>query len=264
MKQKNFISKALCALLACAACTGVSAQQKEYPKQEQMRPGMSEYWTPQPKIVTPGEASERAAVSAPSDAIVLFDGKDLSAWESPKGEPARWIVKDGAFTVDKKTGDIQTKQKFENYQLHIEWRIPENITGTNQGRGNSGVFMQGQYEIQILDCYNNETYVNGQTGSVYKQTPPLVNAMRKPGEWNVYDIIYSAPIFKEDGTYRIPPYVTVIQNGVLLQNHTAILGTTEYIGFPKVVKHGAGPISLQSHGDPSPAISFRNVWIREL
>lgn len=124
--------------------------------------------------------------------------------------------------------------------------------------------LQDMYEIQVLDCYNNETYVNGQTGSVYKQTPPLANAMRKPGEWNVYDIIYSAPIFKEDGTYRVPPRVTVIQNGIVLQNNTTILGTTEYIGFPKVVKHGAGPIRLQSHGDPSEPISFRNIWIREM
>jgi hypothetical protein len=260
MKLKNFISKAQWAALACVTCASIHAQEKEYPKPEPMRPGMSEYWTPQPPIVRPGTA----AASAPSDAIVLFDGKDLSAWETPKGGPAQWTVHDGVFTVDKKTGDIQTKQKFENYQLHIEWQIPENITGTSQGRGNSGVFMQGLYEIQILDCYDNETYVNGQTGSVYKQTPPLANAMRKPGEWNVYDIIYSAPIFKEDGTYRIPPYVTVIQNGVLLQNHTAILGTTEYIGFPKVTKHGPGPLVLQSHGDPSPPISFRNIWIREL
>ncbi|MDR2388687.1 MAG: DUF1080 domain-containing protein [Tannerellaceae bacterium] len=259
MKKKSFISKALWATIACAACTGLNAQQKEYPKPEQMRPGMSEYWTPQPEVVTPGVAQ-----AAPSDAIVLFDGKDLSAWETPKGEPAQWTVHEGVFTVDKKTGDIQTRQKFENFQLHIEWQIPEQITGRGQARGNSGVYLQGLYEIQILDCYNNETYVNGQTGSVYKQTPPLVNVMRKPGEWNVYDIIYSAPIFKEDGAYRIPPYVTVLQNGVLLQNHTAILGTTEYIGFPRVVKHGPGPIILQSHGDPSPPISFRNIWIREL
>lgn len=264
MKQTHFIFKTLLVSLTAAACTGVNAQQKEYPKPEPMKPGMSEYWTPQPAIVTPGSARPDAFLSAPSDAIVLFDGKDLSAWESAKGGPAQWIVRNGAFTIDKKTGDIQTKQKFENFQLHIEWQIPENITGSSQVRGNSGVYLQGLYEIQILDCYNNETYVNGQTGSVYKQTPPLANAMRKPGEWNVYDIIYSAPVFRGDGAYRVPPYVTVIQNGVLLQNHTAILGTTEYIGFPKVSRHGAGPILLQSHGDPSPPISFRNIWIREL
>ena len=167
-------------------------------------------------------------------------------------------------TVDKSKGDIVTKQKFGSFQLHIEWCVPEGIQGESQGRGNSGVFLQDMYEVQILDCYHNETYVNGMTGSIYKQTPPLVNAMRKPGEWNVYDIIYTAPVFKEDGTYLYRPYVTVIQNGVVLQNHTEIMGTTEYIGFPRTVKHAEGPIRLQSHGDPSAPISFRNIWIREM
>jgi hypothetical protein len=265
MKYRILIVRTLVMGLACGTSLGAFAQeQKTYPKPEAMRPGMSEYWTPQPKIVEPGVAGPLAALSAPSDALVLFDGKDLAAWESVKGGPALWKVHDGVFTVDKQTGDIQTKQLFENFQLHIEWMIPENISGSSQSRGNSGVFLQGLYEIQVLDCYQNETYVNGQTGSIYKQTPPLANAMRKPGEWNVFDIIYSAPIFKEDGTYRVPPSVTVVQNGILLQNHTAILGTTEYIGFPRVVKHGAGPLILQSHGDPSPPISFRNIWIREL
>lgn len=261
MKKRNFAGKMMPVVLACAACISLSAQEKQYPQPEKMSPGMSEYWTPQPKVVTPGDITTN---SAPSDAIVLFDGKDLSAWENTKGEPAQWTVHDGVMTVNKKAGDIRTKQKFENYQLHLEWCVPENITGKNQARGNSGVFMQGLYEVQILDCYNNETYVNGQAGSIYKQTPPLANAMRKPGEWNVYDIIYSAPVFKEDGTYRVPPRITVIQNGIVLQNNTTILGTTEYIGFPKVIPHGAGPIILQSHGDPSEPISFRNIWLREL
>jgi len=262
--KKNILIKAGLLALACTTCTNVFAQEKEYPKPEQMRPGMSEFWTPQPKVVTPGTSNANAFLSAPSDAIVLFDGQNLSAWESTNGDDAKWEVKDGVFTVVKSTGDIQTKQKFNSFQLHIEWRIPENITGESQGRGNSGVFLQGMYEIQILDNYNNETYVNGQVGSVYKQTPPLANAMRKPGEWNVYDIIYNAPVFKEDGTYRVPPRVTVIQNGVVLQDNTTILGTTEYIGFPQVKEHGAGPIILQSHGDPSEPISFRNIWLREL
>lgn len=261
MNKKSFTMKAALAAVACTACVGSMHAQKQYPEREKMTAAMSEYWTPQPKIVTPGDIKKN---TAPSDAIVLFDGKDLSAWESAKGGPAQWDVSGGVFTVNKEAGDIQTKQKFNDYQLHIEWRVPKNISGTSQGRGNSGVFMQGQYEVQVLDCYNNETYVNGQTGSVYKQTPPLANAMRKPGEWNVYDIIYTAPIFKEDGTYRTPPRITIIQNGIVLQNNTTILGTTEYIGFPKVVKHGDGPIVLQSHGDPSEPISFRNVWLREL
>ena len=237
--------------------------QTNYPQPEPMRPGMSEFWLPQPKVVTPGDIRTN---SAPSDAIVLFDGKDLSAWESTRGNrPAEWVVNnDGTFTVNKRSGDIQTKQAFENFQLHIEWFVPANITGESQGRGNSGVFLQGKYEVQILDSYQNATYSNGQAASIYKQTRPLVNAMRKPGEWNVYDIIYQAPVFKEDGTYRIPPTVTVIHNGIVVQNNTTILGTTEYIGFPKVAKHGTGPIVLQSHGDPSEPISFRNIWIREL
>lgn len=263
MLKENLMTKAGLLALACTVCGTISAQ-KEYPKPEKMTPGMSEYWTPQPKVVTPGEPNTNAALSAPSDAVVLFDGKDLSSWESAKSGEAKWKVENGAFTVVKGTGDIQTKQKFDDFQLHIEWRIPADITGKSQARGNSGIFLQGMYEIQVLDCYNSETYVNGQTGSVYKQTPPLANAMRKPGEWNVYDIIYTAPVFKEDGTYRTPPRVTVIQNGIVLQNNTTILGTTEYIGFPQVKKHGAGPIILQDHGDPSEPISFRNIWIREL
>lgn len=245
----------------CAVTVSNAQEAKTYPQQEPMRPGMSEYWTPQPEIVTPGNY---ALQGAPSDAIILFDGKDLSQWESARGGEAKWDVHDGVFTVNKRAGDIQTKEKFGSYQLHIEWYIPTNISGESQSRGNSGVYMQGKYEIQIMDSYQNETYVNGQAGSIYKQTPPLKNAMRKPGEWNVFDIIYTAPVYKEDGSYLYRPYVTVIHNGVLVQNHTEILGTTEYIGFPKVAAEGDGPILLQAHGDPSAPISFRNIWIRKL
>jgi len=239
----------------------LQAQQKTYPEPMPMKPEMSEYWIPQPKVITPGN---QATASAPSDAIVLFDGKDLSQWQSPNGGEAGWRVHDGVMTVDKQKGDIQTRQNFGSYQLHIEWMIPKGIEGTSQARGNSGVYMQGKYEVQVLDCYKNETYVNGMTGSIYKQTPPLANVMRKPGEWNVYDIIYTAPVFNADGTYKYRPRITLLQNGVVLQNNTEILGTTEYIGFPKTVKHGNGPILLQSHGDPSAPISFRNIWIRPL
>lgn len=242
-----------------ASCA--QAQDKKYPEPEAMRPGMTEFWTPQRKVVTPGNIQTN---SAPSDAIILFDGKDLSAWHNGKDEPAGWTVKNGIVTVDKTKGDIVTRQKFGSYQLHLEWCVPTNIDGEGQGRGNSGVYMQDMYEVQILDCYNNETYINGMTGSIYKQTPPQVNAMRKPGEWNVYDIIYTAPVFKEDGTYLYRPRITLLHNGVVLQNNTEILGTTEYIGIPRVVPHGDGPIRLQMHGDPSKPISFRNIWIREL
>lgn len=237
--------------------------QKKYPGRAPMTHEMTEYWSPQPPVVTPGKTPEKP-VEAPSDAIILFDGKDLSKWENSKGETAGWTVHDGVFTVKKGTGDIYTKQKFNDFQLHLEWRVPVGIKGESQFRGNSGVFLQGMYEIQILDCYQNETYVNGQTGSIYKQTPPLANAMSKPGEWNTYDIIYTAPTFKKDGTYRTPPRVTLLQNGVLLQNNTIIQGTTPYVGFPEVIKHENGPIGLQDHGDDSAPISFRNIWIREL
>ncbi len=257
--MKKTVTLTLAALVCSIAANAQDA--KKYPDPEPMRPAMSEYWTPQPKVVTPGKYSP---TEVPSDAIVLFNGKDLSAWRHDNGQDAQWTVKDGVMTVDKSKGDIVTKQPFGSFQLHLEWRVPEGIEGTSQARGNSGVFLQDKYEVQILDCYNNETYVNGMTGSLYKQTPPLVNAMRKPGEWNVYDIIYTAPVFKEDGTYLYRPYVTVIQNGVLLQNHTEILGTTEFIGFPRTVVHGDGPIRLQSHGDPSAPISSRNIWIRPL
>ena len=256
MKKNQIL---LAAALICAA--SLSAQEKKYPEPEAMKPGMTEFWTPQPKVVTPGDIKTN---TAPSDAIVLFDGKDLSKWQNSKGEAADWIVKNGIMTVDKSKGDILTRQKFGSFQLHIEWCVPSDIQGESQARGNSGIFLQDMYEVQILDCYKNETYMNGMTGSIYKQTPPLVNAMRKPGEWNVYDIIYTAPVFKEDGTYLYPPFVTVIQNGIVLQNHTQIRGTTEYIGHPQVRKHGDGPIRLQMHGDPSKAISFRNIWIRPM
>jgi hypothetical protein len=255
------MKKLIFSALALTIAVSASAQQPQQQDPNRMRPGMTEFYTPVPPIVTPGNIMTN---SAPSDAIVLFDGKDLSAWQSANGGPAEWDVHDGVFTVNKKKGDIQTRESFESFQLHIEWCVPENITGTSQARGNSGIFLQGMYEIQVLDCYKNETYANGQTGSVYKQVIPLANAMRKPGEWNVYDIIYSAPVFNEDGTYKVAPTVTVIHNGIVLLNHFTIRGTTEYIGHPQVRPHGDGPIRLQMHGDPSEAISFRNIWIREM
>ena len=252
--MRKFLFTAIALILAVTA----SAQEKKYPETPEMSPAMTEFWLPQPKVVTPGDF---ATNTAPSDAIVLFDGKDLSAWESSDGGEARWDVHDGVFTVKAGTGGIQTKDVFGSFQLHIEWSSPTVIQGEGQGRGNSGVFLQGIYEVQILDCYNNETYSNGQTGSIYKQATPLANVMRKPGEWNTYDIIYSAPVFNEDGTYRVAPTVTVIHNGVVIINHYTIRGTTEYIGHPRVIPHEDGPISLQDHGNP---VSFRNIWLREL
>jgi hypothetical protein len=237
-----------------------------------MRPEMTEYWEPVPKKVDPGPYT--TMVQAPSDAIVLFDGKDLSSWKSRDGTAAKWKVEDGVITVVKGTGDITTRQKFGDYQLHIEWKIPEDIQGESQARGNSGIFLQDLsddlkipaywYEVQVLDNYDNATYVNGQAGSIYKQNAPLVNAMRKPGEWNVYDISYTAPRFNDDGSLFSPARVTVIHNGIIVQNNFEIRGHTAYIGHPKyLAPHGKAPISLQDHGDPSKAISFRNIWLRE-
>lgn len=229
------------------------------PEPMKMKPEMTEIWDPEIRVVTPGETP----ANAPSDAIVLFDGTNLNEWTNGKGEPAEWVVADGCVTVKKGTGTMKTKRQFSDYQLHIEWRTPAEVVGESQGRGNSGIFMQGIYEVQVLDNYNNRTYRNGQAGSIYKQHPPLVNVCKAPGVWQTYDIIYTAPRFNEDGTYFTPPVVTVLQNGVLVQNNVKMRGPTEYIGIPEytVKKHGPGSIELQDHGNP---VSYRNIWIREL
>ncbi len=240
-----------------AAARVLAQQPAETPK---MKPEMTEFWEPVPKVVTPGKSND----APPSDAVVLFDGKDLSRWKDKDGNAAKWEVKNGVFTVVKGTGDITTRQDFGDFQLHIEYRIPEEIQGQSQTRGNSGIFLQGRYELQVLDSYNNRTYSNGQAASIYKQNPPLVNAMRKPGEWNIYDVVYTAPRFKEDGTLFTPARVTVLHNGVLVQNNFEIKGGTEYMGLPTYKQHGKGPLRLQDHGDPSKPISFRNIWVREL
>jgi hypothetical protein len=235
----------------------VSAQTPEPMK---MRPEMTEIWDPEISVVTPGQTP----VDAPSDAIVLFDGTNLNEWVNRKGEAPEWTLADGCVTVKKDAGAIHTKRVFNDFQLHIEWRTPAEVVGESQGRGNSGIFMQGIYELQVLDNYNNRTYRNGQAGSIYKQHPPLVNACKAPGVWQVYDIIYTAPRFNEDGiTYFTPPTITVLQNGVLVQNNVKMRGPTEYIGIPEytVKKHGPGSIELQDHGNP---VSYRNIWIREL
>ena len=219
-----------------------------------------------PKIVTPGID----CTAPPSDAIILFDGKNLDEWVTAKDKsPARWTVGGGVVTVNKSAGDIETKRTFRNYQLHIEWKVPENITGSGQARGNSGVYLaapvpDGGYELQVLDSYKNSTYVNGQAGSIYKQGIPLVNPSRKPGEWQVYDVVWTAPVFNTDGSVRMPAYVTAFFNGVLVQNHFALKGETRYIGQPSYKQYDRAPILLQAHGDPSQPISFRNIWVREL
>jgi hypothetical protein len=233
----------------------------------QTRPEDTEVWKPQVPIVTPAPAPG----GAPSDATVLFDGGDLDQWVSTQDKsPAKWTVAGGVLTVDKARGNIETKRSFRDYQLHLEWRIPADITGGGQARGNSGVFLastglrdQG-YEVQIVDSYRNATYANGQAASVYKQHPPLANASRPPGEWQTYDIVWRAPAFGPDGVLASPATVTVLHNGVLVQDHAVLKGETVYIGKPAYKAHGPSPIKLQAHGDPSEPISFRNISVREL
>ena len=229
----------------------------------------TEFYTPVPNKVTAGKISSEA----PSDAVILFDGKNLDKWvmADDRTQSAKWKVADGILTVDKKTGNIETKQSFNNYQLHIEWRVPQNINGEGQLRGNSGLFLASigkgdlGYELQILDNFDNKTYTNGMAGSIYKQTTPLVNPSKKAGEWQTYDVIWTAPTFKADSTLNTPAKVTVLFNGVLVQNNFELKGPTQYVG-PAAYRqaHGASPVKLQAHGDKSEPVSFRNIWIREL
>lgn len=257
MKKKLFIS------LSFIASGIISAN-----AQQTMKPEDTEIYSPVPTVVTPG----KTCGDAPSDAIILFDGKDLSKWvlANDTTKQADWIVNKGIITVNKHSGNIQTKQSFMDYQLHIEWRIPTNIEGSGQARGNSGLFLASTgkgddgYEMQILDSYNNSTYVNGQAASIYKQYPPLVNANFPPGIWQSYDVIWTAPRFNEDGSLKSPARVTAFFNGILVQNNVELKGKTLYIGHPSYTKHGACPIKLQAHGDKSVPISFRNIWVRPL
>ena len=229
------------------------------PEPMKMKPEMTEIWEPEIPAISPGATP----ADAPSDAIILFDGTNLNEWTNGEGNPVEWILADGCVTVKKGTGSMKTKREFNDFQLHIEWRTPAEVVGESQGRGNSGIFMQGIYELQVLDNFKNRTYRNGQAGSMYKQHPPLVNACKGPGEWQTYDVIYTAPRFNDNGTFFTPPTITVLHNGVLVQNNSKLRGPTEYIGKPEysVKKHGAGPIVLQDHGNP---VSYRNIWIREL
>jgi len=228
--------------LAAGLAAGLAAEDGEIPPPKN-----------EPRVIEPGPP--------PSDAIVLFDGRNLSQWKGDKDGPAKWEIKDGVATVNG-TGSISTKQEFGDCQLHIEWASPEEIKGEGQGRGNSGIFLSGRYELQVLDSYNNKTYYHGQAGAVYKQSAPLVNACREPGEWQAYDIIYHPPRFDQQGNLLKPGTITVLQNGILVQDNTEIKGPTSPKGAPKYVPHPVKQsLGLQDHHNP---VRYRNIWIREL
>lgn len=244
MKTHLLLSSAVTAILVASGATPLSiASAQEY---------LNGIKWEKPAIVDPGETD----ADPPSDAVVLFDGTDASHWKN--GE--NWKVQDGHLITG--NGQIVSKEEFGDCQLHIEWSAPTPASGSGQGRGNSGVFLMGKYEVQVLDSYDNETYHDGQAGAIYKQTPPMVNAMRAPGEWNTYDIFWTAPRFAEDGSLKSPAYVTVVHNGVLILNHFELLGDTPYNRPPKYQPHPpTGPIALQDHGNP---VRFRNIWVREI
>lgn len=212
---------------------------------------------PQPPVVTPGDAPGRP----PSDAVVLFDGTDLSKWRTAQGAPAGWRIEDGAMVVVPKAGDVVSTETFGDVQLHVEWAAPAAVQGNGQGRGNSGVFLMGRYEVQVLDSYQNPTYPDGQASAIYGQFPPLVNAARRPGEWQTYDIIFTAPRFK-DGTLASPARATVLHNGIAVHHGATLIGTTMHQQVGKYEPHAdAGPLRLQDHGNPT---RFRNIWARRI
>lgn len=250
-RRASFCTAALFLLVAAVAA------QTPAPKRV---PGQMPDPSKEPRVVTPAEAPG----APPSDAVVLFDGKDLSKWASQKDgtSPAAWDVVDGAMQVKPKTGGIQTRDRFGSVQLHIEFATPTVVKGAGQGRGNSGIFLMNNYEIQVLDSYQNPTYFHGQAGSIYKQHTPLVNPIRKPGEWNVYEIVFNAPKFDEDGKLLKRATFTAFLNGVLVQDHVEVMGVTAHDRPPYYEKHADRmPLSLQDHGD---LVRFRNIWVRSL
>jgi hypothetical protein len=215
---------------------------------------------PLPPVVDPGPAGP--PVPAPSDAVMLFNGKDLDQWTDNKGNPAKWKVENGYMEVAAKAGSIQTKRGFGDCQLHVEWAAPVEVKGESQERGNSGVFLMNIYEVQVLDCYNNKTYADGMTAAIYGQYPPLVNACRKPGEWQTYDILFHAPRFDKDKKLVAPARMTVFHNGILVHDNAVLTGPTQHkIRLPYIAHADRLPISLQDHGCP---VRYRNIWIREL
>lgn len=223
----------------------------------QMKPESTEWYYPQPPKVIPAKVLNQP----PSDAIVLFDGKDLSKWVSTSGGDAKWKVSGGEMIIVPGSGGVATKEYFGDCQLHIEFKSPAPEKYNGQNRGNSGIFLQSTYEVQVLDGDNNPTYVNGMVGSIYKQVAPSVDAYTKNGEWQVYDIYWKAPAFGTSGKLESPAMITVVLNGVLIQNNYVLKGDTPYIGFPKYEAHGRLPLMLQDHGT---GVAFRNIWVRNL
>jgi hypothetical protein len=222
----------------------------------QMVPQETEWYSPTPPKVVPAKMPG----AAPSDAIILFDGKDLTLWKGEKGD-AQWEIRNGELTVKPGTGGIMTRRHFGDVQLHIEFKSPAPEQHNGQNRGNSGIFLQSTYEVQVLDGDNNDTYVNGMVGSIYKQQAPLANAYTRNGEWQVYDIYWRGPRFGSDGKLESPATITVVLNGILVQNNFVLKGHTPYIGYPSYTPHGRLPLLLQDHGT---AVAYRNIWIREL
>jgi hypothetical protein len=242
-----------------------TASKKEGFKDTPMIPGtpwhVHDSDRPHPKVVTPGTCSTPEKVgTAPSDAIVLFDGSNLDQWRSGDG-PAKWKIEDGAMVMVPGTGPLMTRKEFGDCQLHVEFATPKPPKGSGQGRGNSGILLMGRYEIQVLDSYENVTYADGQAAAVYGQYPPLVNASRPPGEWQTYDILFTAPVFDGDKLIK-PASETVLHNGVAVHNHVEPIGPMVYRALARYKPHGPkGPLGLQDHGNP---LRFRNIWIREL
>ncbi|RMH12279.1 MAG: DUF1080 domain-containing protein [Planctomycetota bacterium] len=253
---------ALCSLLAAVPALAQGVGYTDTPKLPGQPWRVHDKDRPNPPVVDPGPAPKTIA-PPPSDAVVLFDGTNLDAWQHASGQSAKWeLVGDQAMQVRPGTGDIQTRESFGDVQLHLEFATPAEVESSSQGRGNSGVFFFGRYEIQILDSYDNKTYADGQAAALYGQWPPLVNASRKPGEWQTYDIIFEAPRFDENGKLERPAYVTMFHNGVLVHNHRAMLGATRHRDVATYAPHGpTGPIKLQDHGNP---MRFRNIWVRPL
>ena len=248
----SFKTRIMTLMTAAFLCSAVAAAQIAWPVHDPNRP--------QPPVVAPGPAGP--PVPPPADAVVLFDGQDLGAWTDAKGQPVRWKVENGYVEVVPKTGEIKTVKGFGDCQLHIEWMAPSPAKGADQDRGNSGVFLMGLYEVQVLDCYGSRTYADGMTAAIYGQYPPLVNACRPPGEWQTYDIVFRRPRFDKDGNVLAPARMTVLHNGLLVHDNAVLTGPTAHKARPPYKMHADKlPISLQDHSHP---VRYRAIWIREL